>query len=49
MIQENGGKLDIKALQNLSYLDTYVEEALRLCPSVFLTSRKSKKDIKLRN
>ncbi|XP_072761647.1 cytochrome P450 4C1-like isoform X3 [Anoplolepis gracilipes] len=49
VMQENGGKLTMKALQNLSYLERCVKEALRLYPSVFLILRKAAEDVKLRN
>ncbi|XP_025266590.1 cytochrome P450 4C1-like isoform X1 [Camponotus floridanus] len=47
MMQENGGKLTMKSLQNLSYLDRCLREALRLYPSVFLISRNTAEDVKL--
>ncbi|XP_025266600.1 cytochrome P450 4C1-like [Camponotus floridanus] len=47
MMQENGGKLTMKSLQNLSYLDRCLKEALRLYPSVFLILRKTAEDVKL--
>lgn len=49
VIQENGGKLSMRALQNLSYLDRCLKETLRLYPSVFLISRKSAEDVKLQS
>jgi len=49
VMQENGGKLNLKSLQNLSYLDRCLKEALRLYPSVFIISRYSGDDVKLRN
>jgi len=33
VMQENGGKLNMRSLQNLSYLDRCLKEALRLYPS----------------
>ncbi|EFN73866.1 Cytochrome P450 4C1 [Camponotus floridanus] len=45
--QENGGKLTMKSLQNLSYLDRCLREALRLYPSVFLIFRDTAEDVKL--
>ncbi|XP_025266525.1 cytochrome P450 4C1-like [Camponotus floridanus] len=47
VLQENGGKLTMKSLQNLSYLDRCLKEALRLYPSVFLILRKTAEDVKL--
>jgi len=49
VMQENGGKLNMKSLQNLSYLERCLKEALRLYPSVFLISRCTGDDVKLRN
>ncbi|XP_072762553.1 uncharacterized protein [Anoplolepis gracilipes] len=49
VMQENGGKLTMKALQNLSYLERCLKEALRLYPSVFLIFRKAAKDVKLQS
>ncbi|EFN72810.1 Cytochrome P450 4C1 [Camponotus floridanus] len=48
VMQENGGKLTMKSLQNLSYLDRCLREALRLYPSVFIISRNTAEDVKLR-
>ncbi|XP_025266593.1 cytochrome P450 4C1-like [Camponotus floridanus] len=47
VMQENGGKLTMKSLQNLSYLDRCLREALRLYPSVFLIFRDTAEDVKL--
>ncbi|XP_029157489.1 cytochrome P450 4C1-like isoform X1 [Nylanderia fulva] len=47
VMQENGGKLTIKSLQNLFYLDRCLKETLRLYPSVFLISRTTTEDVKL--
>ncbi|EFN72811.1 Cytochrome P450 4C1 [Camponotus floridanus] len=47
VMQENGGKLTMKALQNLSYLERFLKEALRLYPSVFLILRDAAEDVKL--
>ncbi|XP_029157494.1 cytochrome P450 4C1-like [Nylanderia fulva] len=47
VMQENGGKLTMKSLQDLSYLDRCLKETLRLYPSVFLISRKTAEDVKL--
>ncbi|GAB1868994.1 Cytochrome P450 4C1 [Camponotus japonicus] len=49
VMQENGGKLNMRLLQNLSYLDRCLKEALRLYPSVVSISRKTGNDVKLRN
>ncbi|XP_072760393.1 cytochrome P450 4C1-like isoform X2 [Anoplolepis gracilipes] len=49
VMQENGGKLTIKSLQNLLYLDRCLKEALRLYPSVFLISRYIAEDVKLQS
>jgi len=49
IMEENGGKLTMKSLQNLSYLDRCLKEALRLYPSVFLILRNTAEDVKLRN
>ncbi|KAL6420611.1 hypothetical protein ACFW04_014644 [Cataglyphis niger] len=46
-MQENGGKLTMKLLQNLSYLERCLKEALRLYPSVFSILRNIKEDVKL--
>jgi len=47
-MQENGEKLTMESLQKLSYLDRCIKEALRLYPSVYLTSRTTAEDVKLR-
>jgi len=47
-MQENGEKLTMKSLQKLSYLDRCIKEALRLYPSVYVTSRNAGEDVKLR-
>jgi len=47
-MQENGEKLTIKSLQKLSLLERCIKEALRLYPSVYLTSRTTSEDVKLR-
>ncbi|XP_025265751.1 cytochrome P450 4C1-like, partial [Camponotus floridanus] len=41
VMQENGGKLNMKSLQNLSYLDRCLKEALRLYPSASFILRKT--------
>ncbi|XP_050447603.1 cytochrome P450 4C1-like isoform X2 [Cataglyphis hispanica] len=46
-MQENGGKLTMKSLQNLSYLERCLKEALRLYPSVFSIIRNIQDDVKL--
>ena len=48
VMQENGGKFSMKALQSLSYLDRCLKESLRLYPSVYLLSRYAAEDVKLR-
>ncbi|XP_025267960.1 cytochrome P450 4C1-like, partial [Camponotus floridanus] len=49
VMQENGGKLDMKSLQNLSYLDRCLKEALRLYPSASCILRKTGDAVKLHN
>jgi len=50
VMQENGrGKLNMRSLQNLSYLDRCLKEALRLYPSAVIISRNPRNDVKLRN
>ncbi|EFN69702.1 Cytochrome P450 4C1, partial [Camponotus floridanus] len=49
VMQENEGKLNMRSLQNLSYLDRCLKEALRLYPSVVMISRKPEKDVKLQS
>ncbi|GAB1862848.1 Cytochrome P450 4C1 [Camponotus japonicus] len=49
VMQENGGKLNMRSLQNLSYLDRCLKEALRLYPSAVLISRKPRNDVKLQS
>ncbi|KAL6416370.1 hypothetical protein ACFW04_013526 [Cataglyphis niger] len=46
-MQESGGKLTMRSLQNLPYLERCLKEALRLYPSVFFIIRNIKEDIKL--
>ncbi|KAL6419099.1 hypothetical protein ACFW04_011567 [Cataglyphis niger] len=46
-MQENGGKLNKKSLQNLPYLERCLKEALRLYPSAFLILRNVEEDVKL--
>ncbi|XP_025267883.1 cytochrome P450 4C1-like isoform X2 [Camponotus floridanus] len=49
VMQENGGKLNMRSLQNLSYLDRCLKEALRLYPSVPTLSRYTGDDVKLQS
>jgi len=49
VMQEDGGKLNMRSLQNLSYLERCIKEALRLYPSVTFISRNPTEDIKLSN
>ncbi|XP_025268732.1 cytochrome P450 4C1-like [Camponotus floridanus] len=49
VMQDNGGKLNMRSLQNLSYLDRCLKEALRLYPSVHLIERKLTDDVKLQS
>ncbi|XP_070157527.1 cytochrome P450 4C1-like [Polyergus mexicanus] len=49
VMQESGGKLNMRLLQNLPYLDRCLKEALRLYPSVFLILRNVEEDVKLRS
>jgi len=49
VMQENGGKLNMRLLNNLSYLERCLKEALRLYPSAIFISRKTGNDVKLRN
>ncbi|KYM95340.1 Cytochrome P450 4C1 [Cyphomyrmex costatus] len=46
---ENGEKCSMKLLQQLSYLDRCIKEALRLYPSGFIISRVSGEDVKLQS
>jgi cytochrome P450 len=39
IMQENQGKLTMKSLQDLQYLERCIKEALRLYPSVYFISR----------
>jgi len=47
-MQKNEGKLTMRSLQNLLYLDRCLKEALRLYPSVHFISRYTAEDVKLR-
>ena len=49
VMKENGGKLTMKSLQNLSYLERCLKESLRLYPVAFCIFRKTTEDVKLRN
>ncbi|GAB1861241.1 Cytochrome P450 4C1 [Camponotus japonicus] len=49
VMQENGGKLNMRLLQNLSYLDRCLKEALRLYPSAVMITRKLGNDVKLQS
>ncbi|KAL6420182.1 hypothetical protein ACFW04_012265 [Cataglyphis niger] len=46
-MQESEGKLTMRSLQNLSYLERCLKEALRLYPSVPVISRNVEEDVKL--
>ncbi|KYN19101.1 Cytochrome P450 4C1 [Trachymyrmex cornetzi] len=48
-MEENGQKFTINILQNLSYLDRCIKEALRLYPSVYFISRITSEDVKLKS
>ncbi|XP_072762321.1 cytochrome P450 4C1-like isoform X2 [Anoplolepis gracilipes] len=49
VVQENGGKLTMKALQNLPYLERCLKESLRLYPTVFFILRNAAEDVKLQS
>ncbi|XP_025262470.1 cytochrome P450 4C1-like isoform X2 [Camponotus floridanus] len=49
VMQENGGKLNMRSLQNLSYLERCLKEALRLYPSVPTLTRYTGNDVKLQS
>jgi len=49
VIQANGGKLTMSALNNMPYLERCLKESLRLYPSVPLISRVLSKDVKLQS
>jgi len=46
-MKENGGKLTVTALQNLSLLERCLKETMRLYPSVFIIMRKLNEDTML--
>jgi len=48
VMHENGGKLTITALNNLSYLERCLKESLRLHPSVSFIARVLSEDTKMR-
>ncbi|XP_011706271.1 PREDICTED: cytochrome P450 4C1-like, partial [Wasmannia auropunctata] len=48
-MQENQGKLTMKSLQNLPYLERCIKESLRLYPSVYFISRIISEDVKLKS
>ncbi|KAL6431890.1 hypothetical protein ACFW04_007376 [Cataglyphis niger] len=47
VMQENGGKLTTRSLQNLSYLERCLKETLRLYPVVSYILRNMEEDVKL--
>ncbi|KAM0724788.1 Cytochrome P450 4C1 [Formica fusca] len=47
MMRENGGKLNMTSLKNLSYLDRCVKEILRLYPVASFVLRNVEEDVKL--
>uniref|UniRef100_UPI003B642336 cytochrome P450 4C1-like n=1 Tax=Monomorium pharaonis TaxID=307658 RepID=UPI003B642336 len=49
VMNENGGKLTLTALNNLLYLERCLKESLRLYPSVSLISRVLSEDIKMQS
>lgn len=49
VLDANGGKMSMSALQNLPYLERCIKESLRLFPSVPFISRSPEKDLKLSN
>ncbi|KAL0134225.1 hypothetical protein PUN28_001197 [Cardiocondyla obscurior] len=49
VMQENEGKLSIKSLQDLQYLERCIKESLRLYPSVWFISRVTSEDMQLKS
>ncbi|XP_026829551.1 cytochrome P450 4C1-like [Ooceraea biroi] len=49
VMKENGGKLTMTALQNLSYLERCLKETMRLYPSVFFITRTLVEDVMLQS
>ncbi|XP_026831300.1 cytochrome P450 4C1-like isoform X2 [Ooceraea biroi] len=49
VMEENGGKLTMTALQNLPYLERCLKETMRLYPSVYLITRKLAEDVMLQS
>jgi len=48
VIQENQGKLTMKSLLDLQYLERCIKEALRLYPSVYFISRMTSDYVQLK-
>ncbi|XP_039306246.1 cytochrome P450 4C1 isoform X2 [Solenopsis invicta] len=48
VMQENQGKLNMKSLQDLQYLERCIKEALRLYPSVYFISRITSEETQLK-
>ncbi|NP_001291531.1 cytochrome P450 4C1-like precursor [Solenopsis invicta] len=48
VMQENQGKLNMKSLQDLQYLERCIKEALRLYPSVYFISRITSEETELK-
>ncbi|RLU26742.1 hypothetical protein DMN91_000539 [Ooceraea biroi] len=49
VMEKNGGKLTVTALQNLSYLERCLKETMRLYPSVLLITRTLVEDVMLKS
>ncbi|RLU27444.1 hypothetical protein DMN91_001248 [Ooceraea biroi] len=47
VMEENGGKLTMTALQNLPYLERCLKETMRLYPSVYFITRQLEEDVML--